>query len=51
MQGTFPSENILYVAWEMFSLVSNLAELGGAVANPDMVVRSSGKDCIPICQT
>jgi len=34
----------LYMAWEKLSLVSNLADLGGALVNPDMVVRSSGKD-------
>jgi hypothetical protein len=47
--GQFPSENILYVALERLSFVSNLAELGRALVNPDMVVRSSGRDCIPIC--
>jgi len=30
-KGQFPSENILYVAWERLSFVSNLTELGGAL--------------------
>jgi len=45
-KGQFPSENVLHVVWERLSFVSNLANLGGAFG---MVVRSSGRDCMPIC--